>query len=447
MRTLFWRVFLTFWIAVLVAAALAAAFGHLFNRDDWVIQHHPGIDGLAEQWVETYEGQGADAAQQLLLRHHRERHVDIQVLDEHGQALVPGTVPPRALVMEQRRARDERSRRGPPWRRLTEEYVAPSGETYLFIYRLPFPELAEWQRDSLLLPAGLFLISLVVLTAFSLLLTLSITRPLNRLRHAVHELGQNSYQKESLEQLSGRQDELGVLARDFSSMGVRLQMLIASQRQLLHDVSHELRSPLARLRIALALADREGVVESERQRLSRRIARECDRLEALIAEILVLARVDAGNSPSQPVELSALFARLVEDARLQWPAQAVCLQVANACRVDGWPELLERAVDNLLRNALRFNPGTAPVELSASVDGQWLCIRVRDHGPGVDASHLARLGEPFYRAPGQAAAGHGLGLAIARRAAERHGGQLLLANAAEGGFIASLLIPRSRLLD
>jgi signal transduction histidine kinase len=109
----------------------------------------------------------------------------------------------------------------------------------------------------------------------------------------------------------------------------------------------------------------------------------------------------------------------------------------------GWPDMLERALDNLLRNALRFNPEGAPIELSASTDDDWLLLSIRDHGPGVDEAHLARLSEPFFRAPGQTTAGHGLGLAIARRAAERHGGDLLLGNHPDGGFVASLKLPLS----
>jgi signal transduction histidine kinase len=103
--------------------------------------------------------------------------------------------------------------------------------------------------------------------------------------------------------------------------------------------------------------------------------------------------------------------------------------------------MLERALDNLLRNALRFNPEGVPVELRAQRDGDELVLSVRDHGPGVADEHLPQLSQPFFRAPGQTAAGHGLGLAIARRAAERHGGQLQLANHPDGGFIASLRLP------
>jgi signal transduction histidine kinase len=104
--------------------------------------------------------------------------------------------------------------------------------------------------------------------------------------------------------------------------------------------------------------------------------------------------------------------------------------------------VLERALDNLLRNAVRFNPPGQSIELSARNEDDTLFISVRDHGPGVSAEHLAQLGEPFYRAPNQTAPGYGLGLAIAKRAAEKHGGSLMLENHPQGGFIASIVVPR-----
>jgi signal transduction histidine kinase len=282
-------------------------------------------------------------------------------------------------------------------------------------------------------------IALVVLTLFSLFVTLSITRPLSRLRGAVHDLGQTTYQQNSLAQLANRRDEFGVLANDFNRMGARLQSLIGSQRQLLRDVSHELRSPLARLRIALALAERAE--PAEREKLWPRLSRECDRLEALISEILALARLDAELSSAEPVDLKALLLRLKNDAKLDGGDQQIRVQVQDHLSLHGWPDMIERAADNLLRNALRFNPQGQPIEVQAARVGDRLQLSVRDRGPGVAAEHLVQLGEPFYRAPGQTAAGHGLGLAIARRAAQRHGGELILNNHPEGGFVAIIDLP------
>lgn len=437
MRSLFWRILASFWLAIALVAGLSILLGHMLNQDAWILSRHPGLHNLAQQWTERFETQGPDAAQDFLERRKRRYHIDVQVLNESGDPVVEGTFPRRAAVWE---ARQGRGKEQLPWRRLTVEYTSPkTAETYLLIYRIPHPELDAWHRQSLIWPLSALGIALVVLTLFSLLVTLSITRPLSRLRGAVHDLGQTTYQQNSLAQLASRRDEFGVLATDFNRMGARLQSLIGSQRQLLRDVSHELRSPLARLRIALALAERAG--PEEREKLWPRLTRECDRLESLISEILALARVDADQASAEPIELNPLLATVQKDASLAAPEQRVQLNAEPDLSISGWPTMIERAVDNLLRNAQRFNPPDQPIELTAQRSGDHIAISVRDHGPGVAKEYLAHLGEPFFRAPGQTAAGHGLGLAIARRAAERHGGRLLLDNHPHGGFVATLELP------
>ena len=441
MRSLFWRILASFWLAIALVAGLSILMGYLLNQDAWILSRHPAIRDFAQTWTQTYEEQGKDAAQALLEQRRRQFHISIQVLNESGDPVVPGTVPPRAEAMEARQRNDNRTDDRPlPWRRLATEYTSPtSGDTYLLIYRIPFPELDEWRKHSLFWPLSALAISLVVLTLFSLLVTLSITRPLNRLRGAVHDLGQASYQQNSLAQLANRRDEFGVLATDFNRMGSRLQSLIGSQRQLLRDVSHELRSPLARLRIALALAERAEA--QQREALWPRLTRECDRLEDLISEILALARVDAEHASAETVDINMLLGGVRKDAQLSAAEIDVRIDAKPGLTLQGWPTLVERAVDNLLRNALRFSPADRPVEINAGLRNGQIEIAIRDHGPGVPTEHLAQLGEPFFRAPGQTSAGHGLGLAIARRAAERHGGSLQLSNHPAGGFVAKLELP------
>lgn len=436
MRSLFWRIFASFWLAIALVAGLSMLLGRMLNQDAWLLSQHPALERFAEKWTQRYESQGPRAAQALLEQRKRKFRIDIQVLDDSGQPLVEGTFPPRAAAFEARHRNEKRL----PWRRLSAEYTSPqSGETYLLIYRIPLPEIAAWQRDSLLWPLSALGIAMLVLTLFSLWLTLSITRPLNRLRGAVHDLGQTAYQQNSLAKLAERRDELGVLAADFNRMGERVQGLISSQRQLLRDVSHELRSPLARLRIALALTERADA--ATREGYWPRLSQECDRLEALISEILTLARLDAEPGAAQPINLDELLHKLQEDARLDAPEQQIEIQLESGLQLNGWPDMLQRALDNLLRNALRFNPTGQAIKISARREGEQLCLSVRDHGPGAALEHLSRLGEPFFRAPGQTSSGHGLGLAIARRAAERHGGQLELSNHAQGGFVATLRVP------
>jgi two-component system OmpR family sensor kinase len=436
-RSLFWRILASFWLAIALVAGLSILLGHMLNQDAWILSRHPGLHKLPQAWTELYESQGEDAAQDYLQNLKRKYHIDVQVLNESGDPVVRGTFSPRAAALEARQGDDSRQL---PWRRLTSEYTSEkTGENYLLIYRIPHPELDAWHRDSLMWPLSALGIALVVLTLFSLLVTLSITRPLSRLRGAVHDLGQTTYQQNSLAQLANRRDEFGVLANDFNRMGARLQSLISSQRQLLRDVSHELRSPLARLRIALALAERAE--PAERDKLWPRLSRECDRLEALISEILALARLDADFGSAEPVDLNHLLLRLKNDAKLDGGDQQIQVSVQEDLQLQGWPDMLERALDNLLRNALRFNPTGEPIEMQALRVGDRLQLSVRDHGPGVADEHLVQLGEPFYRAPGQTAPGHGLGLAIAKRAAQRHGGDLVLGNHPQGGFVATLDLP------
>ena len=367
MRSLFWRILASFWLAIALVAGLSILLGHMLNQDAWILSRHPGLNTLANEWTQTYEAQGEEAAQTILEQRKRQYHIDVQVLNESGDPVVRGTFPRRAAAFEARQNNDDRRL---PWRRLTDEFTSEkTGDTYLFIYRIPHPELDSWHRESLLWPLSALGIALVVLTLFSLLVTFSITRPLSRLRGAVHDLGQATYQQNSLAKLANRRDEFGVLANDFNRMGARLQSLIGSQRQLLRDVSHELRSPLARLRIALALAERAN--PEEREKLWPRLTRECDRLEALISEILVLARVDADNASAEDVDVNTLLSALQKDAQLASPEQTVRLDIEPQLSLKGWPTMIERAVDNLLRNAQRFNPsGGLPIEM-------WRCAMAR----------------------------------------------------------------------
>ncbi|KPY85317.1 Sensor histidine kinase [Pseudomonas syringae pv. spinaceae] len=442
MRSLFWRILASFWLAIALVAGLSVLLGHMLDQDAWILNRHPVLNSLPENWTQRFEENGADSAQDFLQDIKRRNRIDVQVLSDSGEPVIRGTFPPRAAAFEARQQEDaDENGRKLPWRRLATEYSSPkTGETYLFIYRIPHPELDAWHRQSLMWPLSALGIALVVLTLFSLFVTLSITRPLSRLRGAVHDLGQTSYQQHSLGQLANRRDEFGVLATDFNRMGARLQSLIGSQRQLLRDVSHELRSPLARLRIALALAERAE--PAEREKLWPRLGRECDRLEALISEILALARLDADFGGPEPVDLNELLHRLKNDTHLDGAEQHIQVEVQHDLHLQGWPDMIERALDNLLRNALRFNPAGQRIDLQAIQVGDRVSLSVPDHAPGVADEHLAQLGEPFYRAPGQSTPGHGLGLAIAKRAAERHGGNLILGNHPDGGFIATLDLPR-----
>ena len=433
MRSLFWRILGAFWLALILTGALTYLLVRMFNQDDWILNHHPSLKNFASTWLQLYESGERQQAQRFLQQQKQQYRIDTQILDENGLSL-GRDISPRSAALEAKRGLHHL-----PWRRITQEVTSKQGASYLFVYRMPHSELGAWQRSDGLRPMSALIIALCVLTLMSLLLTISITRPLNRLRDAVHDLGRTSYQDHQLAKLATRRDELGTLALDFNQMGQRLQGLISSQRQLLRDVSHELRSPLARLQIALALAERAQ--PEEQKALWPRLQLECQRLDGLINEILALARLDQQQTAKQSIDIAQLLSKLREDALLLQPDQTITITGAQHSHYKGWPDSLQRALDNLLRNAVRFNPIGQPIEIHVQQQAQELIIRIRDHGPGVDEQWLDRLGETFFRAPSQTQPGYGLGLAIAKKAVQQHGGQLYMGNHPQGGFIATVHLP------
>ena len=219
-------------------------------------------------------------------------------------------------------------------------------------------------------------------------------------------------------------------------MAQQLQSLVLAQRRLLHDVSHELRSPLARLQAAIGLARQDP---AKLEPSLERIEREAIRLDEMVGEVLTLARLESGTAApaKDKVDLGHLVASIAEDARFEAQASGRRLSFRGNGDVSviGNAELLHRAVENVVRNAVKFTrEGTAvEVELRSARDAA--VISVRDHGPGVAPAELEKVFDPFYRGEGASGAtGFGLGLAIARRAIDAHGGTIRASNAPAGGL-------------
>jgi signal transduction histidine kinase len=269
-----------------------------------------------------------------------------------------------------------------------------------------------------------------------------------------------------LPRLKGRQDDLALLAADFDTMAERVQNLLESKQQLLRDVSHELRSPLTRLQLALSLAQRE---DGGAERQLARIANEADRLEQLIARILKLVRLERPASALQgmPVDVGKLLEVIAQDVSIEAEARSctVSVHADTGLEVAGDPELLRSAFENVVRNALRFGPSGSAVVVTAG-RRDWIPLRpegsaeqivahsegsegqvevtVRDHGPGVPEKDLKLIFEPFYRvdaARDRAGGGEGLGLAIAARAIAVHGGSIEAHNVPDGGLEVTMRLP------
>lgn len=246
-------------------------------------------------------------------------------------------------------------------------------------------------------------------------------------------------------QTGARRDELADLGRDFDRMAERMEAVLDGQRRLLHDVSHELRSPLARLQAAIGLARQQP--ERLGDSMSR-IERESERMNRLIGELLALSRLEAGCALAPgSVDMDELMAGVVEDARFEGMGRGlaiVYLPGEMAC-VQGNAEMLHRAIENVVRNALRFSPvgGVVRIEAGMMAAGRF-GVSVLDRGPGVDEQDLASIFTPFFRGKGETNGdGYGLGLAIARQVVLAMGGEIAAENVKESGFMISMNIPSS----
>jgi signal transduction histidine kinase len=238
-------------------------------------------------------------------------------------------------------------------------------------------------------------------------------------------------------------DELAELGQDFDRMSAQLRALMEGQRRLLHDVSHELRSPLARLQAAIGLAHQQP---DKIQASLERIERESVRMDRLVGELLTLSRLEAASAPltMEAVDLVEMVDQIADDARFEAGARVdvdAPLPVTVRCA----PDLLWSAIENIVRNAVKHGGADSAVDVALHPEDGKVHVEVLDRGPGIDEEHLGEVFEPFFRSnPMQNNVdGHGLGLAIAKRVVETHGGRITAANRAGGGLRVTITLPRS----
>jgi len=285
---------------------------------------------------------------------------------------------------------------------------------------------------------------------FSASLAAYITRPIDRLRRGFHDLAQGDLRTRLAPGMGRRRDEIADVANDFDAMAERLEQLIASRDRLLHDVSHELRSPLARMSVAVALARQNPERAAE---ALERIEADGARLNAIVGDLLSLSRAEAG-APDEEIyfDVAALLEVICADARFEAQPRQVGVDLAidetlgdaaQAPLVAGQPELIRRALENVIRNALRFSPAGGRVEVSARLQEGRILIEVRDHGPGAEPQLRASMFDPFVKG-GDESSGVGLGLAIARRALIAHGGKVEAISPADGGLLVRITLPPAR---
>ncbi|MGE0388169.1 MAG: sensor histidine kinase [Gammaproteobacteria bacterium] len=450
--TLFWKIFLSFWLATLAIAGASIWSTAQFVRDrmpPWPPPHvvafmQNAVNDAAPAAVRTLEDGGPQALRTWVERSPVfGRAADrVYLLDVRGRDALGRTVPEAIRAAGSPRT----VQRGAAF--VVSNATGAGGAGYRLVVLLPRPP-ARMQfllRNPEL--GGLrLLVTIVVSGVVSYWLAHFIARPLARLREAARRIAHGDLGARAGAEAGGGRDEIGALSREFDTMAERLQALIESHRQLLSDVSHELRSPLARLQVALGLLRQRGGTGLERP--IARIEHEAEHLNTLIEELLCLARLEAGGTmaDASTVNLADLAEAIVEDANFEaeGSGREVRLSCQGAPEVVGSALLLGRAIENVVRNAVAHAPPGGVVEVGIDrPQPEQVRITVLDTGPGVPEHMLGRIFEPFVRvdsARGRDRGGTGLGLAIAARAVAVHRGSVVAHNRPGAGLAVEIVVP------
>lgn len=457
-RSLFLKIFLWFWATVIATGIALVVTWILLQPNNVPSQVQTNLADAA--WVagasavDALERQGPSAASAYMEQLSQKTHLKSCLFDTSGNVIagvdcakfdemrtpgMPSDVP------------DFRMRHG--FMRVAIKVRGRSGRQYVYAV-----ESTERRGP----PAGIshlgfalrWSVAFLVSGLICYLLTRYLTAPILRLREASQQLAQGDFSTRAAAGMERRRDELGALVRDFNTMAARIEELVSRQRQLIYDISHELRSPLARLNVALDLGRQRKGTDPAFDHMEQDL--EC--LNDMIERLLTVAKLDASTTavPMQQVDLTELISQVVRGADFELHERdgAVRLSSQGQYFVQGNPELLHSAVENVIRNAVRYTGEGNSVEVrldaTATTESAFVRILVRDYGQGVPESELLKIFQPFYRVAddrNRQTGGTGLGLAIADRVIRIHGGAIQARNAAPHGLEVEILIPQANAVN
>ncbi|MGA2922193.1 MAG: ATP-binding protein [Candidatus Sulfotelmatobacter sp.] len=450
MKSLFLKIFLSFWVAQALFIVLAILVMLVFRP-----QRNSTWDALRTtaltEAIGVFEHGGTQQAHDYLDNLQRTHHVRAYVFDEQGNEISgrssqgwaehvaagkplpprPGMIFPRPQILTESRASSD----GRHLYTIAME-LPPGPRVFFGPWGIPMPGL---------------IIAVLSSGIVCYFLAWSMTKPVTRLRAATQQIAAGDLTARAGNPRSRRRDEIAGLVRDFDTMAGRLETLVKAQSRLLNDISHELRSPLARLNVALGLARQRSGPESAA--MLERIELEASRLNELIGRLLTLARLEDGEQrvPPTPVLLDEVVLNVAEDAEFE--AQARHCHVRSDIPLGNWgvrgeASLLHSAIENVVRNAIRYTHEGTTIEIHLErkehSDGTEAVVSVRDCGSGVPSDALEKLFQPFYRLDddrGRQTGGVGLGLAITERAVRFHGGRVAAFNRSEGGLLIEIHLP------
>lgn len=423
---LFTRILLGLWTAMAITVLVNQLIG------EWILQAQQEqaivqgrLDEIARQAVERYESDGHEALRQWQRQINRSRGIRFLLLDENNQPLgfrkapsgEQATIPDNPL----------------PAIRVD----GGSGKTYRF-HLLPSRFSEQLLQNQKPLKGLRLLLTLAIVGLASWLLYRHLQKPILSLIGVSRSLASGQLDARNRPDVLARTDELGTLAGSFNEMADALQNKIHQQEQLLRHISHEIRTPLTRQQLTLARIEQQGATPD----LLERLRHHNQQIDHLLGEMLTLFRLEAGpgRQSLEHFEINPLLEQVVEDSQPEWEAKNLTpiIQCDAALYMTGNPSLIMRAIDNLLRNAIRYAPAGSVLRVEAKRGTDNIEFQVSDAGPGVSDEEAELLFTPFYRASGQTqnrqSGGHGLGLAIVAAVAAGHGGQPFVRRSTDGFF-------------
>lgn len=448
-RSLFLKIFVWFWLGMIVAnvalfLSVAATRPERSNRP-W--RDLSLVGSSAQKSAETYDREGQAALAKYLDEFEQNNGTTSVLLNDQGAELSGRAIPAGWQELASRAAQSGITQFNVSSTALVvaQQVVTPQDHHYVFVSRIaraPFSVSLQTQALRLLavlLTGGLFCYGLASY----------LTTPIRKLRGTTHEFADGNLGARAADKLVMRRDEIGDLGSDFNTMAERLQAMVAAQHRLLGDISHELRSPLARMSVALELARKRA--GSEAKSALDRIEHESETLNEMIGHLLKLTRLESGTDGLRrtEVDLAQLVREVADDADFEARSRnrSVHVVTCDECTTSGTEELLRSAVENVVRNAVRYTAEGTEVEVALRLRNggdNSAVISVRDHGQGVPEEAMDKIFHPFYRtedARDRESGGSGLGLAIASRAVRLHGGSVQAANVAAGGLEVTISLP------